>query len=351
MDLVENWRSCLLTLSVGFAGALIFAWVKLPLPWVTGPLFFSVILALSGVPLWMPGWLRPPSMVVLGILFGTAASPDLVNLILSWWPSMIFIVLYVVVSVMLLTAYLIYLGRYDFKTAFLASAPGGMIPMTLLGQAYGADDKTIAIMQSERLILTVLTIPIAFRLFAGYVPSGNVGTGGSFAAFLPADILPMILACIVGWTIAKIIRLPAPSLMGPMIAIALLRLNGVVTSDMPDSLVAIAQVFIGISVALRFNGSNFRDVLPALTHGAVAGLMMVLVAVVFAVAAAMIVESSAQSLILAFAPGGFAEMALIGFGLGVEISFVITHQLVRYFFIVLTTPVFMAFVSSRSGIK
>ena len=78
---------------------------------------------------------------------------------------------------------------------------------------------------------------------------------------------------------------------------------------------------------------------------------MVLVAVVFAVATALIVESSAQSLILAFAPGGFAEMALIGFGLGVEISFVITHQLVRYFFIVLTTPVFMAFVSSRSGIK
>ena len=133
--------------------------------------------------------------------------------------------------------------------------------------------------------------------------------------------------------------------------IALLRRNGVVTSDMPDGLVAIAQVFIGISVALRFNGSNFRDVLPALTHGAVAGLMMVLVAVVFAVAAALIVESSAQSLILAFAPGGFAEMALIGFGLGVEISFVITHQLVRYFFIVLTTPVFMAFVSSRSGVK
>lgn len=350
-DLLGNWRSCLLTLSVGFAGAMIFAWVKLPLPWVTGPLFFTVILALSGVRLWMPGWLRPPSMVVLGILFGTAASPDLIILILSWWPSMVSILLYVVVSVMLLTAYLVYLGKYDFKTAFLASAPGGMIPMTLLGQAYGADDKTIAIMQSERLILTVLTIPIAFRLFAGYVPSGNVGTGGSFAAFLPADILPMILACAAGWIIAEVIRLPAPSLMGPMIAIALLRLNGIVASDMPDSLVAIAQVFIGISVALRFSGSKFKEILPALTHGAAAGVLMVAAAVAFAVATAFVAGSSAQSLILAFAPGGFAEMALIGFGLGVEISFVITHQLVRYFFIVLTIPLFMALVSARGGSK
>ena len=259
---------------------------------------------------------------------------------------MIAILLYVVVSVMILTVYLIYIAKYDFKTAFLASAPGGMIPMTLLGQAYGADDKIIAIMQSERLILTVLTIPIAFRLFAGYVPSGDVGTGGSFASFLLGDIVPMILACAAGWVIAEFIRLPAPSLMGPMIAIAILRLNGTIASDMPDSLVAVAQVFIGISVALQFSGSKYREILPALTHGAVAALLMVLSAVAFALATTLVADSSAESLILAFAPGGFAEMALIGFGLGIEISFVMTHQLVRYFFIVLSIPVFLGLVKA-----
>ena len=348
-DLVENWRACLLTQSVGFLGALIFVWIQFPLPWVTGPVFFTVILALSGTRLWTPDWLRDPSMVVLGVLFGTAISPNFVELILGWWLSMISMVLYVLLSVPLLTAYLVWLGKYDFKTAFIASAPGGIIPMTLLGQELGADDRTIAIMQSERLILTVLTIPIAFRLFAGYVPSGNVGTGGSFDAFLPTDILPMLVACAAGWIIARLIRLPAPSLMGPMIAVGILRLSGFVESDMPDSLVAIAQVFIGISIALRFNGSKIREILITLGHGAVVGILMVIIAVVFAAVTALVVDSTIQSLILAFAPGGFAEMALIGFGLGVAISFVITHQLVRYFFVVLSIPVFLLFVGKNGG--
>jgi len=346
-DIIENWRACLLTLYVAFVGAFIFAWLTLPLPWVTGPLFFTVIMALSGIRLWQPSWLRDPSMVVLGILFGSAVSPDFVQMILGWWPSMISMILYVIVAVPLLTGYLVYAGKYDFKTSFMASAPGGLVPMTVLGQELGADAKAIAIMQSERLILTVLTIPIAFRLFAGYVPSGNVGTGGSFAAFLPGDILPMVLCCAAGWFVAHIVRLPAPSLMGPMIAVGFLRLNGWVESDMPDSLVAIAQVFIGVSIALRFNGSKFREIIPDLSHGFVVASLMIGSAVAFAVGTTLVTDSSTQSLILGFAPGGFAEMALIGFGLGVEISFVITHQLVRYFFIVLTIPVFMAFVKAR----
>ncbi len=346
-DIIDNWRACVLTWSIAFAGALIFAWLTLPLPWVTGPMFFAVIMALSGIRLWQPGWLRDPSMVVLGILFGSAVSPDFIELILTWWPSMISMVLYVVVAVPLLTGYLIWYGKYDFKTSFMASAPGGLVPMTVLGRELGADDKTIAIMQSERLIITVLTIPVAFRLFTDYVPSGNVGTGGSFANFLPGDILPMVICCGFGWFVAQLIRLPAPSLMGPMIAIGILRFNGWVESEMPDSLVAVAQVFIGVSVALRFNGSKFWAIVPDLSHGLVVAILMIGSAVAFAIGTTLVAESTAQSLILAFAPGGFAEMALIGFGLGVEISFVITHQLVRYFFIVLTIPVFLAYVKAR----
>ena len=84
MDLLENWRSCLLTLSVGFAGAPIFAWTAAP-PWVTGPLFFSVILALRGS---LCGAGLAPSLhgcPLYPVRHG--GSPDLVNLILSWWPS------------------------------------------------------------------------------------------------------------------------------------------------------------------------------------------------------------------------------------------------------------------------
>ena len=139
--------------------------------------------------------------------------------------------------------------------------------------------------------------------------------------------------------------------MGPMIIIGVLRLNGWIESDMPDSLVAVAQVFIGISIAIRFNGIRVQKILPDLIHGTVSSLIMIALAVLFAILTAQFVNSSAQSLILAFTPGGFAEMALIGFGLGIEISFVISHQLVRFIFIVLIIPVIMVLIKGRPGIR
>ena len=351
LDLRTHWRACLITLAIGFTGAVVFAWVKMPLPWVTGPLFFTTIIVLSGIELWMPIWLRPPSLVVLGVLFGSSISPNFVDLIIAWLPSMASVLVFVIVTIVLLTAYFIFAGKYDFVTSFLSAAPGGLIPMILLGQSYNADDRVIAVVQTLRLILTVLTIPFAFRLFAGYVPSGNIGTGGTFATYLPEDILPTALACLVGYFLAMIARLPAPSLMGPMIAISVLRLNGLIASEVPDSLVAVAQVFIGISIGLRFNGTRVRDIFRDLIHGSVSSLISIGLAVLFAIITAQFVASPAQSLILAFTPGGFAEMALIGFGLGMEISFVVSHQLVRFFFIVLIVPVIMVLIRGRPGNK
>ena len=318
---------------------------------MTGPLFVTTVLALTGFKLWMPLWLRPPSLAVLGILFGSAISPDFINQFIVWLPSMFSVLAFVVFTLPVVTAYLFFAGKYDFVTSFLSSAPGGLIPMTILGESYGADDRVIALMQTLRLVLTVLIIPLAFRFFAGYVPSGSIGTGGTFIAFLPEDVLPILASCVVGYYLAMLARLPAPDLMGPMIMIGVLRLNGCIESDVPDSLVAVAQVFIGISIALRFNGTRVREIVSDLIHGSLTSLVMIGSAVLFAVITAQFVDSSAESLILAFTPGGFAEMALIGFGLGMEISFVVSHQLVRFFFIVLGIPVVMALIKGKPGNK
>ena len=347
IDFRNNWRKCVITFVLAFAGALFFDWVKLPLPWVTGPLFVTAVLALSGYELWMPLWLRPPSLTVLGILFGSAISPEFVDQFIIWLPSMFAVLIFVIVTLPIITAYFYFAANYDFVTSLLSAAPGGLIPMTILGESYGADDRVIAFMQTLRLILTVLTIPLAFRIFAGYVPSGNIGTGGSFIAFLPGDVLPILAACLVGYYLARLARLPAPELMGPMIMIGVLRLNGWIESEVPESLIAVAQVFIGISIALRFNGTRIREIATDLFHGTLSSLAMIGIAVLFAIMTAEFVSSSAQSLILAFTPGGFAEMALVGFGLGVQISFVVSHQLVRFFFIVLGIPVLMAVIRGK----
>ncbi|MDA1278334.1 MAG: AbrB family transcriptional regulator, partial [Verrucomicrobia bacterium] len=55
------------------------------------------------------------------------------------------------------------------------------------------------------------------------------------------------------------------------------------------------------------------------------------------------------ALLLAFAPGGLAEMSLISLSLGIDAAFVSTHQVVRIFFIVALFPLAFRFLAGPPG--
>jgi len=79
--------------------------------------------------------------------------------------------------------------------------------------------------------------------------------------------------------------------------------------------------------------------------------VMLAVSVVCAVATYWIVGAHKVELFLSFAPGGFAEMALVAFGLHADLTFVIFHQLVRYILVMASTPSMVAVLRSRGIIQ
>ena len=68
----------------------------------------------------------------------------------------------------------------------------------------------------------------------------------------------------------------------------------------------------------------------------------VFIMLVLAVVLALTLEATSglpfAALLLAFTPGGLAEMTLISLSLGIDAAFVSTHQVVRIFFIVALFP-------------
>ena len=73
----------------------------------------------------------------------------------------------------------------------------------------------------------------------------------------------------------------------------------------------------------------------AVSAGATALMLICTVALVLASLTGM----RSTSLILAFAPGGLAEMSLIAISLGVETAFVATHHVARIAMIVIGAPI------------
>jgi hypothetical protein len=56
------------------------------------------------------------------------------------------------------------------------------------------------------------------------------------------------------------------------------------------------------------------------------------------------------ALMLAFAPGGLAEMSLIAIAIGADAAFVATHHVVRIFLIVVLAPLAFRFVKRGRGL-
>ncbi len=337
-----------ITLAIGLIGSLSFVYLKLPLPWVIGALFTTTTAAILGIELWIPKWLRANGSIVIGALFGTAVSPEFVEQFVTWLPSMIGVTGYVLVVTPSILYYLIKVAKFDLITAYFSAAPGGLLAMTLLGDAMGADAKAISLMQSTRVVLTVLIIPVSFTIFTAYEPTGQVGTGGSFESLSLTQGVILVLGSILGFLVAHPLKIPTPYLMGPMIAVGILSMLGISTAEVPDSLVAIAQWVMGSSIGTMFNRVRPKVVGEILLHGLVTSIFMVLLAVVAAVVTQRLTGLPMYGLILAFAPGGFTEMSLVGFALGIDITFLITHQLVRYFFVILMVPICLPLVRKIS---
>jgi uncharacterized protein len=339
VELKSNWFKLCCTLSIGLVGSLLFVYFNLPLPWMLGAIFTTTSAALMGLKIWVPGWLRIIGLLILGALFGTTISPELLDDFFDWLPSIIAVTAYVLIVVPPTMLYLMKVMKLDAVTAYFASAPGGLLPMTFIGQEMGGDAKVISLIQSSRIILTVLIVPISYALFAGYVPSGKVGTGASFASLELEGGLTLLTVSILGFIAVRPLKIPTPALMGPMIAVSFVSIIGFKVSEVPDPLVAIGQCLIGSSIGAMFNDVRIRNVARILFHGSLTSIFMIVLAVGSAVVTYYLTDIPAKALILAFSPGGFPEMALVGFALGIDVAFVVAHQLTRYFFVILILPI------------
>ena len=115
---------------------------------------------------------------------------------------------------------------------------------------------------------------------------------------------------------------------------------------------AAAQVVVGTGIGCRFVGAAIDQLHKEIGASIGAAVLLIGCAVVFAEITVTLTGLNLDATVLSYAPGGFAEMSLIGLALGVEVAMVATHHLFRLFLIILTGPfVFRAFLSVRPQLR
>ncbi len=298
---------------------------------------FTTIAAVSRIPISMMPRVRMVFVTILGIMLGSAFTPQMLDHLQYWAISFLWLGLYVVVTTYLVRQYYIRFAGYDEVTAYFAAAPGGLSEMILAGSAFGGDEARISLAHGARILVAVFVLSFGYRWLGGYTPT-SANAAANLDPISYSDFLWLAGAGVAGFFGARLLRMPAYALVGPMIASAGLHVAGITASRPPAELVAIAQIVVGSMIGARFAGLPLRLVLRGIVLATGATGILLLVAVGFGLAVDATAKMPFSSALLAFSPGGLAEMSLIALALGVDAAYVSSHHVVRIFMIVVAAP-------------
>lgn len=320
----------------GAIGGYLATLAHIPMPWMLGGLFSSALVIL----LWAPPFLedfhfplpfRTAFVALIGVMIGTQVTADLVSLAgqLPW--TMAGLVIFVICAHLGNTAIFRYLGGYDRATAFYSGTPGGLMESILMGEGAGADIRILTAQQFLRIIVVITLLPLGLSLWVG-APVGSAAGLQASVGSAPVSPLVLVLICLAagaGLWLGRLVRLPAAQLTGPMILAALATVTGVLDLHLPIWLIASAQLVIGVSLGMRFKGTNLALLRRCLWLALLSVVFMLCLGGLLSGILWQITGIAWLHLLISFAPGGVAEMSIVALSLAANPALVSLHHVAR----------------------
>jgi membrane AbrB-like protein len=322
----------LATFTIGLAGGYLAKLLHFPLPYMTGALLTTAALGLAGAPVRSVWQARAAGQFVTGTAVGTAFTPALLLTILTLLPMLL---LGAAISVAIGTAgalILLRLVKVDSRTAFLAAMPGGVIEMANVAARVGADPLPIMVLQTMRVGLTVTVAPFLATVLAEHGTAQEIVRAEVMSWM---TIVMLMASSLLGGFALWLIRLPNCWFLGSIIAVAIIGALGLVQGRVPDVILVIAQVIIGVSIGTQFRHEFLTRLLRLLLSSLVTVPFALLATGVVAVVFALSLTLPVSTMFLALAPGGIAEMALTGKVLGLDAALITGFQVVRILMVTL----------------
>ncbi|WP_255471896.1 AbrB family transcriptional regulator [Quadrisphaera setariae] len=287
------------------------------------------------------------AQAVLGVLSGALLQPaTLAELAGSWAPVLAAVVATLLVSV--LAGLLLGLRRdVDAATGSFAMVAGGASGLTAIAGELGADQRVVAVVQYLRVLLILLAMPVVAVLLGGGssgAPPGGAGSGsggGLTASAAPwwVDVLFTAVVAAVGIWLARLAKLPAAPLLGPMVVAAAVSATGLTQgATVPGPVLQVAFALIGLQVGLSFTRSNLKTVGRVLP--AALALIVLVIGATAAVGVPLLRLAGASTLdaYLATTPGGLYAVVATSADSGGDTTLVLAVQVLRLLVMLLLAP-------------
>lgn len=339
---LAQWGIALVVAAIGGAIA---TQIGTPLPWLLGAMVATAAVLLLGLKplgqdLSFPQQPRVAFIAIIGIAIGGSAQPGMWEEASRYWMSLLALPVFVACAQFVNFQFFRRIAGYDLPTAYYCATPGGLIESVQLGEEAGGNAALLTVQHFSRITITVVSVPFIYMLMRGEAVGSAAGVtmdhSGSIGIL---DVVILALCGLLGVLGGRKVGLPAAIITGPILMSTLVHALGITAAQPPEWLISVAQVVIGLGLAMRFKGLDRQALSRGLLYGAVTVFNMLCIGAVISAILASLGEKSFQVLFMCFAPGGVVEMGLIALSLGVSPLIVTFHHIVRIVVTVVAVPI------------
>jgi membrane AbrB-like protein len=342
-------------------GGFIFSCFRVPIPWLLGSLTIACLVSTIGFKwgnfqetieihsLW-----RQMGQTILGIELGQNFHLSIIRVFENHF-MIIFITLLSTIAISILSG--IVLWRFtsaNIMTSLFSSTPGGVSTMPSIAEEAGANALVVSIIQTLRILLVVGVIPI---LVSSIHPSSSIIKPGIHQSYFNFNALLwtgcLIIGACAGALILKKLKMPSPWLIGSILGVIFVQLIGTLNfgdrlfAYWPHQLTIFAQVLIGTSIGSRIRSDMFKGLGQIIFVSFVNILSLVFLTIMISFGISEVTHIPLITCILAFAPGGIAEMSTTAIALHADSTFVLAVQFIRLIMILILLPTLFRFINKQ----
>lgn len=334
------------TLAFAAVGTAVFLLLDLPLPFLFGPMSACLIAALAGLRLKGFGQVSTGARTILGVAVGASVTPALFGQLHSMAASIALVPVFIALIGLVGVPFFRRVWGFDAPTAYYAAMPGGLQDMVIFGTEAGGDPRALSLVHATRVLIIVTLVPFILTHFYGAALSNPIGAPVSE---IPVkELVLMAAAALIGWKGGERMGLFGASILGPMIVTAVLSLTDFIHGRPPREAILAAQFLIGCGIGVQFVGVTWPELRRVVAAGvAYVGVLAVL-ALIFSQIVTRLGLGQPAEAFLAFAPGGQAEMTVLAIVSGADLSFVITHHLMRLILVIVGAPLVAGLIARRT---
>lgn len=323
--------------------ALLLQGIGMPIPYLLAPLLLTVFCNVKGYKFkWQIKW-RNLALIPIGYGLGRqiewATCQKIFNELCGIGASTFFLTTISVIMAVIISRK----TKIAIESSLIGNMPGGLTQMLLLSEELsGVDANVVTIMQTVRLVSTIVVIPfiVLNSLSSTHDFHSLIKDNVSNFLSLP-DAVFMIATVLVGVFLARLIKIPTPYMLGALLITAVLNIVWQPVPEIDRKILKVAQIFVGIQMGQAVELPKIKELRQHLPIIISSSVVVIIASFGLGYLLRFYYGYDLATAFLATAPGGITEMSITGLNIGADVSIILAYQLFRLIFMSALMPVLL----------